>query len=146
MQMIVVSAQVETRTGSYIICCTDFFVLMTSASHERSCPWLPQACLSYHLPVHWWRAVDGAVRSWGGGVFGPRAAPELPVIVSPLSRACMIWNHSTQGRKWLNLEAMPNEKIVRQMNRNQIPNIKNGWNIIIHLAKCFSVPQHKLNL
>ena len=39
-QMFLVSAQVETRTCSYTICCIYFFLLWTSARHECSCPWL----------------------------------------------------------------------------------------------------------
>ena len=39
-QMSLVSAQVETRTGSYTICCIYLFLLWTSARHERPCPCL----------------------------------------------------------------------------------------------------------
>ena len=39
-QMFLVSVHVETRMGSYTICCIYFFLHWSLARHERSCPWL----------------------------------------------------------------------------------------------------------
>ena len=56
-------------------------------------------------------------------------------IASPLSHACMLRIHRAYGRKWLNLKTMPNEKIVKQPIKNQIPHIENRWNIIFYVLK-----------